>query len=72
MCCSKGMAGMEISPEAWWDVAKCLRQNGSGLSLEIAKDLRDRQSDSYMYAQTTFSKSVQVEMENEMNPNGVS
>lgn len=45
-----------------WNVTKGSLQNGTGLSLEIANDLCDRQSNSY--AQTTLSKSVQVEMEN--------
>jgi hypothetical protein len=45
-----------IAAEAWWEVAKNSRQNRTGLSWEIAKELRDRQSNSY--AQTTFSENV--------------
>jgi hypothetical protein len=29
--------------EAWWKVAEYYQMNGTGLSLEIAKELRDRQ-----------------------------
>jgi hypothetical protein len=43
------------------------RQNRTGLSWEIAKELRDRQSNSY--AQTTFSENVQVEREKNGNKN---
>lgn len=59
-CCSKGISGMGISSEAWWKVAGNCTENGTGLSLEIAKELRDRQKNSY--AQTTFSEKVQFEM----------
>jgi hypothetical protein len=41
------MHGMGIAAEAWWDVAKNSQQNRTGLSWEIAKELRDRQSNSY-------------------------
>ena len=50
-----------------WEVAKNSRQNRTGLSWEIAKELRDRQSNSY--AQTTFSENVQLEMEKNGNQN---
>jgi hypothetical protein len=42
-CCSKGMHGMGIYSEAWWKVAEYYQMNGTGLSLEIAKELPDRQ-----------------------------
>jgi hypothetical protein len=66
-CCSQGMRGMGIAAEAWWEVAKNSRQNRTGLSWEIAKELRDRQSNSY--AQTTFSENVQLEMKKNGNQN---
>jgi hypothetical protein len=66
-CCSQGMRGMGIAAEAWWEVAKNSRQNRTGLSWEIAKELGDRQSNSY--AQTTFSENVQLEMEKNGNQN---
>ncbi|VDI03707.1 Hypothetical predicted protein [Mytilus galloprovincialis] len=59
-CCSKGISGMGVSSEAWWKVAGNCTENGTGLSLEIAKELRDKQKNSY--AQTTFSEKVQFEM----------
>lgn len=59
-CCSKGMLGMGITPEAWWRVAKNSKENNTGLSWEIAKELRDRQSNSF--AQTTFSEKVEKVM----------
>jgi hypothetical protein len=59
------MHGMGIAAEAWWDVAKNSQQNRTGLSWEIAKELRDRQSNSY--AQTTFSENVQLEMDQNIN-----
>ncbi|CAC5389311.1 unnamed protein product [Mytilus coruscus] len=59
-CCAKGLPGMGISSEAWGRVAENCKENGTGLSLEIAKELRDRQKKSY--AQTTFSEKVQFEM----------
>ena len=59
-CCSTGMAAMSISPKAWWDVAENSKENETGLSLEIAKELRDRQSNAF--AQTTFSEKVEMEM----------
>ena len=58
---------MGIAAEAWWEVAKNSRQNRTGLLWEIAKELRDRQSNSY--AQTTFSENVQLEMEKNGNQN---
>ena len=58
---------MGIAAEAWWKVAKNSRQNRTGLLWEIAKELRDRQSNSY--AQTTFSENVQLEMEKNGNQN---
>jgi hypothetical protein len=60
-CCSKGMSGMQIRSEAWWSVAEKSSTNGTGLSPEIAKDIRDRQRNSF--AQTTFSEKVEVELE---------
>jgi hypothetical protein len=54
------MRGMGIAAEAWWEVAKNSPQNRTWLSWEIAKELCDRQSNSY--AQTTFSENVQLEM----------
>ena len=59
-CCTKGMTGMGISPYAWWDVPNECKENGTGLSLEIAKELRDKQRNSF--AQTTFSDQVESEM----------
>ena len=59
-CCSTGMPRMGIHATAWWDVAKESKKNGTGLSLEIAKELRDRQSNAF--AQTTFSEKVENEM----------
>ncbi|CAC5369864.1 unnamed protein product [Mytilus coruscus] len=56
-CCSKGILGMGIKPDAWWDVATDSKKNGTGLSFEIAKELRDKQSNSF--AQTTFSDKVE-------------
>jgi hypothetical protein len=35
------MRGMGIAAEAWWEVAKNSRQNRTGLSWEIAKELRN-------------------------------
>ena len=58
---------MGIAAEAWWEVAKNSRQNRTGLLWEIAKELRDRQCNSY--AQTTFSENVQLEMEKNGNQN---
>ena len=65
--CSQGMRGMGIAAEAWWEVAKNSRQNRTGLPWEIAKELWDRQSNSY--AQTTFSENVQLEMKKTGNQN---
>jgi hypothetical protein len=65
--CSQGMRGMGIAAEAWWEVAKNSRQNRTGLSWELAKELCDRQSNSY--AQTTFSENVQLEMKKTGNQN---
>ena len=59
-CCSVGMEKMNIMPNAWWDVALDCRYNGTGLSMGIAKELRDRQSN--MFAQTTFSEQVEMFM----------
>lgn len=59
-CCSKGISSMGVSSEAWWKVAGNCTENSTGLSLEIAKELRDKQKNSY--AQTTFSEKVQFEM----------
>ena len=61
-CCSKGILAMGISPDAWLRVPDESNVNGTGLSLELVKELRDRQNNSF--AQTTFSKNVQTEMEN--------
>ena len=60
-CCSKGMLGMNIKSSAWWKVAECSKTNGTGLSLEIAKDLRDKQRNAF--AQTTFCEKVEKEMQ---------
>lgn len=60
-CCSTGMVGMNVRADAWWSVAETSGQNKTGLSVEIAKELRDRQSNAF--AQTTFSEKVQEEME---------
>ena len=48
------MVAMGIHPEAWWQVADQNKQLKTGLSVEIVKELRDRQSNAF--AQTTFSK----------------
>ena len=61
-CCSSGMPSMGIYPSAWWKVASECKANDTRLSLEIAKELRDRQSNSF--AQRTFSASVEHEMRN--------
>jgi hypothetical protein len=66
-CCSQGMRGMAIAAEAWWEVAKNSRQHRTGLSWEIAKELCDRQSNSY--SQTTFSENVQLVMKKIGNQN---
>ncbi|XP_071139869.1 uncharacterized protein [Mytilus edulis] len=60
-CCSKGLHDMGVYSEAWWKVAENYKTNGTGLSLEIAKELRDRQKNAF--AHTTFSNKVQAEME---------
>ena len=60
LCCSKGMKGMGIFPDAWWKVARHSSQNGSELSTEIACDLQDRQSNAF--AQKTFSEKVEQVM----------
>jgi hypothetical protein len=65
--CSQGMRDMGIAAEVWWEVAKNSRQNRTGLPWEIAKELWDRQSNSY--AQTTFSENVQLEMKKTGNQN---
>ena len=59
-CCSSGMPAMGVHPSAWWKVAS--DKNDTGISLEIAKELRDRQSNSF--AQRTFSAEVEKEMRN--------
>ena len=59
-CCTKGMQEMGIHPQAWWSVPCNSKQNGTCLSLEIAKELRDRQSNAF--AQTTFSLNVEEQM----------
>ena len=59
-CCSVGMEGMDITPSAWWKVADRNGENDTGLSVEIAKELRDRQRNAF--AQTTFSEAVELEM----------
>ena len=51
---------MGISPKAWWDVAEKSDTNGTELSMEIAKELRDRQRNSF--AETTFSLAVEEEL----------
>ena len=60
-CCSKGMPSMGISPCAWWYVAKDSKNNGTGLSVELAIELRDRQRNEL--AQTTFAEAVEKEMQ---------
>ena len=59
-CCTKGMPSMGIHPQAWWKVAEDEKQNKTGLSMELATELRDKQSNAY--AQTTFSTTVESEM----------
>ncbi|CAG2230153.1 unnamed protein product [Mytilus edulis] len=60
-CCSKGMSGMGINPSSWWKVAEDSVNNKAGLSIEVAKELRDRQKHSF--AQATFSEKVEKVME---------
>lgn len=60
--CAHGSDGMNISKKAWHDVAEYSRKNRTNLSLELVKELRDRQRNSY--AQTTFSEPVEKEMKN--------
>ena len=60
-CCTKGMPGMGVSSQAWFKIA--LDQEAAdrtGLSLELVKELRDKQRNSF--AQTTFSEDVEAEM----------
>ena len=59
-CCSKGMSKMGIRANAWWEVAENNQQNQTGLSVELAVELRDRQRNEY--AEPTFSEEVQSEM----------
>ena len=59
-CCSKGMSEMGIRANAWWEVAENKQQNQTGLSVELAVELRDRQRNEY--AEPTFSEEVQLEM----------
>jgi hypothetical protein len=56
-CCSKGLKKMGIKPDAWWKVAETEKGTKYGLTLELAKELRDRQSNAF--AKTTFSEDVQ-------------
>ena len=56
---------MGIRPEAWWNVAENNNEDRTGLSLEIARELRDRQRNSY--AVTTFSEKVEIEMQKNGN-----
>ncbi|CAH1799200.1 unnamed protein product [Owenia fusiformis] len=59
--CSKGMLGMGIKSTAWIDIAENCKENGTGLTTEHVVELRDKQRNSF--AQITFSKKVQEEME---------
>lgn len=56
-CCSKSMSGMNIRKEAWWKAAESDKGKSCGLSLEIVKELRDKQSTAF--AKTTFSQGTQ-------------
>lgn len=60
--CAHGSDGMNISKKAWHEVAENSRKNRTNLSLELVKELRDRQRNSY--ALTTFSEPVEKEMKN--------
>ena len=59
-CCSSGITGMGIKPQAWIKVAQESNHNRTGLSLELVVELRERQRNSF--AQTTFSEAVECEM----------
>ena len=59
-CCSHGMREMGIVAEAWHKVARESSHNKSELSVEIAIELRDRQTNGF--AQLTFSEEVQQVM----------
>ena len=59
-CCSAGRTGMGLSSKAWLKVAEHNKENKTGLSEELVKELRDKQSNAY--AKTTFSQEVQDEM----------
>ena len=43
-CCSAGMNGMGISSKAWLKVAEHNKENKTGFSEELVKELRDKQS----------------------------
>lgn len=45
---------MNIRKEAWWKAAESGKGKSCGLSLEIVKELRDKQSNAF--AKTTFSQ----------------
>lgn len=45
---------MNIRKEAWWKAAESGKGKSCGLSLEIVKELRDKQSNAF--AKTTFSR----------------
>lgn len=61
-CWSQGILGMGDKPYTWRDVAT--EKNGTGLSLEIAMEQQDKQSNKF--TQTSFSDNV----ENEIQANG--
>lgn len=63
--CAHGLTRMGISQNAWVKVAEDMRQNGTGLSLELVNELRDHQRHSY--AATTFSLVVEEEMKKKNN-----
>ena len=51
---------MNIHRDAWVKVAQEHRNNGTGLSMELVNELRDRQRNSF--AVMTFSEKVELEM----------
>lgn len=56
-CCSKSMSKMNNRKEVWWKAAESGKGKSCGLSLEIVKELRDKQSNAF--AKTTFSQGTQ-------------
>lgn len=56
-CCSKSMSEMNIRKEAWWKAAESGKGKSCGLSLEIVKEFRDKQSNAF--AKATFSQGTQ-------------